>query len=143
MENMMKATTSVAAALGVAAACCLSCAAFAAGKYDGSAPLVCAVLVVHECSVGDICVPRNAASVGLSPILKVDPKAMKIRNLDSGKSPESTIKSVEHVNNKMVLSGGEVGRGWAISIHEDNGRFSAAVTADDAGFVIFGQCALP
>ena len=139
----MRAKISIAAALLLAAGCCLSSAAFAAGKYDGSAPLVCAVLVVHECAEWTICQPRTAVSAGLPPMIKVDVKAMKIRDLEAGKSPESAIRSVDHANNKMVLNGGEAGRGWSVLVNEQTGRMSAVVAADEASFVAFGQCALP
>ena len=117
--------------------------AAAAGKYEGSAALICAVLVVHECAVDETCQPRTAENVGLPSLLRVDVNAMKVRNLDAGKKLESTIKSADHVNNKLVLYGGEAGRGWSVSIQENTGKMSAAVAADDTGFVIFGQCALP
>jgi len=117
--------------------------AAAAGKYDGSTPMICAALMVTECEADGRCQYRTAENVNLPALFRVDTKGMKVRNLEAEKGRESPIKNVEHANGKMLLQGADAERGWTLVIHEDNGKMSGTVSADGEGFVIFGQCALP
>ena len=133
---------SYAVALAAAAACWAQPAA-AAGRFDGSAALVCSALVVHECGLGEMCLPRAAHSVSLPALMRVDAKAKKITSLDAGAKRESMAVSATNVDGKLVMHGGEAGRGWAITVHEQNGRLSGAVVTDGEGYVLFGQCAVP
>jgi len=138
----MKVFASVAAILGIAAMSLVPSAA-AAGKYDGSAPMICAALTVTECVAGGRCQRRSAESVNLPELFRVDAKAMKVRNLEAEKGRESPIRSVDHVNGKVILFGAEEERGWIVEINETTGKMSAVVSGDGEGFVVFGQCALP
>ena len=138
----MKVFASIAAVVGLAAMCLVPSVS-AAGKYDGSAPMICAALTVTECLAGGRCQRRSAESVNLPELFRVDAKAMKVRNLETEKGRESSIRSVDHANGKMILSGGEGERGWNVQINEETGKMSAVVSGDGEGFVVFGQCALP
>lgn len=139
----MKRVTAIATVLGVAGVFCAPHVGAAEGKFDGSSVIICTALVVHECAVGEYCQPRTAESVGLPSLLRVDTGAKKISNLAPGNVLQSIIKSSDNVNGRLVLYGGEEGRGWAVSINEQTGRLSGAVAGDGEGFIIFGQCALP
>jgi len=133
---------SVAAALGLAASLWVAIPAGAAGKYDGTAALICAAASVHECAPGEICQPQIAEHVGLPTLMRVDFAGNKVHPLEPLANRDSTIRSVYHVNGRTVVSGGESGRGWVLAVHEQTGRMSAAVVTDGEGFVIFGQCAV-
>ena len=139
----MKGFASLAAVLGVMAMCLAPYRADAAGKYDGSAPLLCAATAVTECAAEETCQRRSAESVNLPSLFRVDAKGMKIRNLEAEKGRESPITSVGHANGKLILNGADGERGWIVLIHEDTGKMSAVVSGDGEGFVVFGQCALP
>ena len=142
----MNVSVSAAAALGVLAMALAPSPAASAGKYDGSAPLICAALAVTECEADGRCQRRTAAGVNLPSLFKVDIAALKLRNLEADTGPqakESAIRNVDHANGKMILSGAEAERGWSVLIHESTGKMSATVSGDGEGFVIFGQCALP
>ena len=76
-------------------------------------------------------------------LFKVDVKAMKARNLEAEQGRESSIRNVDRVNGKIILSGAEGERGWTVLINEASGKMSATAAGDGEGFVIFGQCALP
>jgi hypothetical protein len=139
----MKVFASVVAILGVMAMCSAPYRAEAAGKYDGSAPLLCAAMTVTECEADGRCQRRSAENVNLPSLFRVDAKGMKVRNLETEKGRESPIQSVAHANGKLVVSGSDGERGWFLVIHEDTGKMSAVVSGDGEGFVVFGQCALP
>jgi hypothetical protein len=142
-REAMKAFASFGAVLGVVAMSLAPFPAAAAGKYDGSAPLVCAATAVTECGADGACHRRSAESVNLPELFRVDVKAMKVRNLEAAAGRESLIRTADHANGKMILYGAEAERGWIVLIHEDTGKMSAVVSGDGEGFVIFGQCALP
>lgn len=131
------------AALGIVATCLSPQRVLAAGKYDGSAPMICAAMTVSECEVDGRCQRRNAEKVNFPALFKVDVKAMKIRNLEADKGRESSIRNLDRANGKVILSGAEGERGWTVLINETSGKMSATAAGDGEGFVIFGQCALP
>ncbi len=139
----MKLLAAMGAVLSAAVMCLAPQQAAAAGKYDGSAPMICGAMMVTECGADGKCLYRTAEDVNLPSLIRVDAKAMKIRNLEAEKGRESPIKNVEHMNGRMLLQGAEGDRGWTVVIHEDTGKMSATVSAVGEGFVIFGQCALP
>lgn len=138
----MKVLVSVATVLWIAAMY-LAPPAAAAGKYDGSGPMICGAMMVTECGADGKCLYRSAEDVNLPPLFRVDAKGMKVRNLEAEKGRESPIKNVEHMNGKMLVQGAEGDHGWTLVIHEDTGKMSGTVSGDGEGFVIFGQCVLP
>ena len=117
--------------------------ASAAGKYDGSASMVCAVSSVSECVATGRCQLRTAGNVNFPGIIRVDVKSMKMSDLASEKPRESAIRNVDHANGKVILSGAEGDRGWILLINEASGAMSVTAVGDGDGFVMFGQCALP
>ena len=139
----MKILVSWLAVLGVAVAGLAPGGSAAAGKYDGSAPLVCAAMTVSECVAEGRCQGRGAEKVNFPALFKLDVKAMKLWELGAEKPRETAIRNVDRASNKMILSGAEGERGWTVLINEANGKMSATATGDGEGFVIFGQCALP
>jgi len=114
----------------------------AAGKYDGSAPMICAAMAVTECVAGGRCQRRSADQVNFPSLFRVDVKAMKVKSLEAEKGRETSIRNVDHANGKVILSGAEGERGWTVLINEANGKMSATAAGDGEGFVIFGQCGL-
>ena len=137
----MKAFGLVSVVLLVVGICAAPGEGGAAGKHDGSVPLLCAPTVVTECGPDGDCQRRTAASVNLPQFMKVDVKAMKVLSEETGR--DSPIRNVEHVDGSLIIQGGQNGRGWTMTIAEDTGSMSAAVTAPGEGFIVFGACAVP
>jgi hypothetical protein len=142
-RKTMRLFASVAAVVGVMAMCSPPYRADAAGKYDGSAPLLCAAMAVTECEADGRCQRRSAENVNLPSLFRVDAKGMKVRNLEAEKGRESPIQTVAHSSGKLVVNGADGERGWIVVINEDTGKMSGVVSGDGEGFVVFGQCALP
>jgi hypothetical protein len=134
----MKIFGRVGMVLAAAGLCLVPSPAGAAGKHDGSAPLLCVPIGVTECGAEGECKRGTAESVNLPQFIRVDLKAMAIRSEEQKR--ESPIKTVEHMNGKLILQGTQGERGWTMLIDEDTGRLSATVTADGEGFVVFGAC---
>ena len=134
----MKILAQVGMLLAASILCLVSSPAGAAGKHDGSAPLLCVPIGVTECGAEGECKRGTAESVNLPQFIRVDLKAMTIRSEEQKR--DSPIKTVEHMNGKLILQGTQGERGWTMLIDEDTGRLSATVTADGEGFVVFGAC---
>jgi hypothetical protein len=125
--------------LAAAGLCLAPGPAGAAGKYDGSAPMLCVPVGVTECGAEGEC-KRTPESVNLPQFIRVDVKAMATRSDEQKR--ESPIKTVDHMNGKLILQGTQGERGWTMVIAEDTGRLSATIAADGEGFVVFGACAV-
>jgi len=110
-----------------------------AGPFDGSVPLLCAVIQVVECDAGGECYPVQPEIANIPRFLKVNFKNKTISATEeSGRKDTSRIKNIERVNGNLILQGSENGRGWTMVISEETGKLSATVSDDQAGFVVFG-----
>jgi hypothetical protein len=112
----------------------------AAGKYDGSVPLVCVPLAVTECGAKGECQKGTPQSVNLPQFFSVDFKTMTIRAVEENR--ESAIKTVDRVHGKMILQGVQGQLGWTMIIAEDSGQMSATIAGAIEGYIIFGSCTL-
>ena len=111
----------------------------AAGQFDGSVPLLCAVIKVVECGAGGECYPVQPEVANIPRFLKINFKKKTISATeDSGRKGVTQIKNIEHANGKTILQGSENGRGWTMVISEETGKMSATVSDDQVGFVVFG-----
>ena len=140
--NRLQATGLVLA-LGSVALAAPAPPASAAGKYDGSKPMLCAVTAVSECTKDGAC-ERSAPQEGnnLPGFVRVDVKAKLLTDNDvSGRKTE--IKSSAIVDNQLMLQGAENGKAWSIVIASDSGIFGSSVVEDDGLFAIFGRCTIP
>ena len=132
------------AALSVALACmALASPAVAAGKYDGSKPMLCAISAMSECTADGKC-ERSVPQAGnnLPTFVRVDVKGKLLTDNDqSGRKSE--IKAVTVVDGQLMLQGVENGKAWSMVIASEGGTFGASVVEDDGLFALFGNCTLP
>ena len=113
-----------------------------AAPLDGSAAIVCAGTEVRECEAGGECLRATAEEVNLPTLIRVDAKQKMLSAL--GADGRSTpIHALERRDGRLVLYGGQGGRGWTLVIVEATGRMSGSVVDDQVSFVIFGACAAP
>ena len=115
-----------------------------AAEFDGSRTLICALIEINECAAGGDCQRVTAEDINIPQFFTVDVKAKKVY----GTNPDGTVRStdierMEHVNGRLILQGGEEGKGWTLAIDEETGKMSLAVAGEEAGFVIFGACIAP
>ena len=133
-----------AANVGVLLACLgLAGTASAAGKYDGSAPMLCAVTAITECTADGKC-ERSAPQQGnnLPTFLRVDVKGKSL-NADDGTGRKTEIKASTVVDGQLMLQGIENGKAWSMVIGSETGRWGGSVVEDDGSFALFGSCTLP
>jgi hypothetical protein len=117
--------------------------ASAAGKYDGSKPMLCAVTAVSECTKDGAC-ERSAPQEGnnLPGFVRVD-VAGKLLSDNDGAGRKTAIQSSSIVDNQLMLQGAENGKAWTIVVATDSGIFGSSVVEDDGLFAIFGRCTIP
>jgi hypothetical protein len=124
--------------ISVAIGLCLVMSQLAVAQYDGSLPLLCASSTVIECGTSGECQRGTVESANIPPFVKIDFEAKLLRAANSDRT--TAIKHLEHLDGRLILQGGQGGRGWSIVIAEDTGKMSVAVSEDQAGFIIFGAC---
>ena len=137
-----KWTRTAAARVALAGLLVLAGAAPAlAANFDGTKPLICAITTIMECDAGqcDRYAPEGTPA-GAPRFIKVDIAAKEI-TASAGR--KSTLGSSAHIDGRLVLHGGENGRGWSATIDEDSGEMSAAVVDKDHTFSLFGACTTP
>ncbi len=133
-----------AAGLSVTLAClALVSPASAAGKYDGSKPMLCAVTAVSECTADGKC-ERSGPQEGnnLPAFLRVYLKGRLLTDND-GSGRKTEIKASSVVDGQLMLQGGENGKAWTMVIGSETGRWGGSVVEDDGLFAVFGSCTLP
>jgi hypothetical protein len=122
-----------------------------AGDFDGSNPLICAVMDVVECQPGGKCQQVTAEEVGIPHFFKINFKEKKISATQSGGNTRSTdIENLERIDGKLIIQGAEDGiegvrdgLGWSLAIAEETGKTVLTASGDEVGFVVFGACTMP
>ena len=122
-----------------------------AGDFDGSKPLICAVMDLVECQPGGKCQQVAAEDVGIPHFLKINFKEKKISATHADGSKKSTdIENFEKIDGKIIIQGAEDGIegvrdgvGWSLALAEETGKLVLTASGDEVGFVIFGACTLP
>ncbi len=114
----------------------------AAASYDGSAPLLCALMQVIECEAASDCQQTTAEDVDLPPFIKVNFAEKTLMGADNN-DQKAVVESVQNAHGRLVMQGGKEGRGWSLVILKDTGKMSAVVADGDGAFVIFGACTTP
>jgi hypothetical protein len=123
------------------AAMFLPSAACAQQAYNGAKPMVCAMSHVMECDEAGQCERRTPEAKALPRFVRVDTEK---RSLSAVGGPRTTeIKSVSRNEGRLLLQGGEMGRGWSAAIAEDTGLMAVAVVDHDVTFSVFGACMIP
>ncbi len=130
---------------------CLFSVPAAAGDFDGSKELLCAVMDITECVPGGKCFQVTAEEVGIPNFLRTDFNQKKLSaTFADGSKKISPIVNLEKIDGKLILQGAEDGiegvrdgLGWSLAIDEDNGKMVLTASGEAVAFVMFGACTLP
>jgi len=122
-----------------AVALALTLAAGVSALAQQASSLLCAVINVVECSAQGECQRSTIESANLPRFIRVNPAARSLASTgdDARTAP---IQSVEHVNDRLILQGGQQGRAWSATVADKTGQMSVAVVEDQTAFVVFGAC---
>ena len=112
-----------------------------ASDFDGSKPLLCAVVDVRDCGVESDCQKGYADNMEIPLFLKIDFKENRISSTkESAKVVSTAIENLSKRDGKMIMQGAEHGRGWSMILSEETGKMSVTVSEENFGLVIFGAC---
>jgi hypothetical protein len=116
----------------------------AGAELDGSVPILCAVMGAVECDRWGACEAIDPASMGLPPFVRVNVggKALEATDGSGRKTPIHSVAVVKE-RERLLLQGGEQGRGWSVVIGQRSGEMTAAIADHDGGFLVSGACTLP
>jgi hypothetical protein len=113
----------------------------AATPFDGSVPLICALIEVMDCAPGADCQCGVPESVNLPQFVKLNFAEKTLSTMEDARRNKVTpIKNLEQLDSNLVLQGVENGRAWSMIIAKETGKMSGAVSDDQVGFAIFGAC---
>jgi hypothetical protein len=112
-----------------------------AADFDGSKPLLCAVIETIECTPDGEVLRGEAESIDMPPFLKIDFKKKTISGtLEDGTVRTTEIKGMEQTDGNLILQGVQNGKAWNMVIGEANGKATIAASGNQVGFVVFGAC---
>jgi len=112
-----------------------------AGDFDGSKPLLCAVIETIECSPDRKCLRGEAENIDMPQFLKINFKEKAISGTrEDGEVRTTKIKNTERIDGKLILQGIQNGKAWTMVIAEATGKATITASDDQVGFVVFGAC---
>ncbi len=113
-----------------------------AGDFDGTKPLICAVIRVLECpEEGSDCEWKRAQDIDVPQFIKINFEEKVI----SGTGTKGQFKSAKYENmvftdGRLILQGIQNGRAWSMVIKDETGRMNVSAVDDQVAFIIFGAC---
>ncbi len=121
---------------------CLAPVLMAAGRIPLDGPLVCSIARAIECASDLSCgEPEYLATPPTFIHVDLDGMAVTLLAPEERRGEIAPIASVEHLDDRVLLSGIEGYRSWSMMILDD-GAMSLTIAAEGTGIVVFGQCLL-
>jgi len=115
--------------------------AMAAG-LDGSEPITCATSETHDCEPGADCIRDSPESVNLPRLIRLDFAGKKATTKStSGEERTAEIASQRVDSGRLILQGEQNGNAWSLSVKQDSGVMSLAISSGETALVAFGVCA--
>jgi hypothetical protein len=113
----------------------------AAGDFDGSRQLLCAITEGIECGPDGECLEVMPEDINIPAFLKINFKEKKISGTrENGEIASTKIETMARMDGKLILQGAENGRGWSMVITEATGKMALTASGDQVGFILFGTC---
>ena len=112
-----------------------------ARAVDLSAPIACALTDVFDCS-GEECTEVESHAVGLAELLRLDPKAKRLVELDAELAGAATaLDSLSLEKGKLGARAHEGDRALVLVVDEKTGDAMLTVTDVHLTLVAYGECA--
>jgi hypothetical protein len=119
----------------------VSAHAAGAADFDGSRPLLMAVIDIIECHPGGACEKVTPQEARLPRFIEIDFDKKEISEVGDAQDERRTaIQNSTKGEGVVILQGAQNGRGWSITITEASGDAVATVADPVSGFVLFGAC---
>lgn len=112
-----------------------------AGDFDGSKPLICAVIQTVSCPRGEDIETGAAEDIDLPQFLFIDfEKKIVTGKSSEGELRETTIERIKHEDGKLILQGVQRGKAWSAVINEETGKTTIMGGNDEMGVIVFAAC---
>ncbi len=119
---------------------CMTPVMMAAGRIPIDGPLLCSLARSIECAWDLSCgAPEFLATPPSFIYVDLDAMAVTLLAPEERRGEIAPIASVEHMEDRVLVSGIEGYRSWSMVILDD-GAMSLTVAAAESGIVVFGQC---
>jgi hypothetical protein len=112
-----------------------------AAPLDGSAPMLCAVTSVTECSRAGDCERNTAEGAEVPPFVRVNIAQKLLSSVDGVRT--SPISNVQRANGRIIVQGTQNDRAWSAVIDEQSGQMMASVGENDGVIVLAAACIAP
>jgi hypothetical protein len=113
----------------------------AAGDFDGSKPVICAVIETVECGAGAECQKGAARAIDIPRFLTINFNENMISGKsDDGKLRTTKIQNMKRIDGKLILQGIQNGKAWSMVIMEKTGDMTISTSDEQVGFIVFGAC---
>jgi hypothetical protein len=112
-----------------------------AAPMDGSAPLLCALSSVVECSRKGECERSTAEDAAVPPFVRINVQQRVLSSVDGART--SPITSVQRTNGYLMIQGMQNERVWGAVIEEKTGQMTATVGEHDGAIVMSAMCIAP
>ena len=117
------------------------CAPAVAAPLDGSAPMLCSLGTIMECTPKGDCERNVPDGVNVPSFIKVNVAGKILSTIDGSRT--SPVNTVMRENGSLMLQGMQNARAWGIAINETTGQMAATITESDGAIVIAGACTVP
>lgn len=112
-----------------------------AADFDGSKPLLVAIINIIECQPNGACEEVTPQEARLPRFLEIEFDKKQISEIGEAEEERTTeIQSITQDEGVLILQGAQNGRGWTINITEASGEAVITVSDPLSGFVLFGAC---
>lgn len=112
-----------------------------AAPLDGSAPMLCSLGTIIECSARGDCERSVPDGVSVPSFFKVNVAERVLSTVDGDRT--SPVGNVQRENGLLMLQGTQNARAWGVAINEKTGQMSATIAESDGAIVIAGACIAP
>ena len=127
--------------VGAAWLTALTVTATATSAAAQSMPLVCSVTTAIECDEAVGCGPYTPAVAAPTFLyVDLDQRAVTILAPDERRGETTAIESTDDLEDRLVLSGMQDGKGWSMVIAKTDGAMSLAISDEHVVFSAFGRC---
>ena len=106
------------------------------GKY------ICAVAEARECLPLQVCKRVSPRQINIAPLMELDLDKKELVSAAMGdRNRKETIEGIRKTKDALYLHGQQDEETWSAVISLVDGAMTASISAADAGFVLFGNCA--
>lgn len=104
-------------------------------------PWICSLGQYMECNMLDGCADAPPDPAAFPAFLTIDLEAGVVRATEPQFADRTAdILESDRAAGRLVLAGIQGGRGWSLTLIEETGEMSLAISDPDAGILISGRC---